>query len=123
MASVDIGAVRSEGCDLEFLAGFQNDYDSKLRADSHGSRKDSLHLFRTRACGDVDVVSPLSEQHIPDAAACKKGLVSGQTQALDDPRGGDFHPAATLMPPRPDGRHHGLRGTGETRQHPRAAHR
>ena len=123
MASVDVGSVRAERSHLEFRTFLKDDDDSKLCADGNRPGKEPLDILRMRARGDVNVVSPLPEQHVPHAAACKKRLMAGLAHAFDDPRGGSFHPFAISKPPRHGGHHRDLRGTGETRQHLSAGHR
>src|SRR6266853_4997870 len=74
-ASVQVDVVGTEGGDFELESVFQNDNDSKVRADRIGAREQFLHFLRSRVSRDVDVFRREIAHHVADTAASKKGGV------------------------------------------------
>src|SRR5262249_44711787 len=62
VSTVDIGFIGPKGRDLKWMAPLDYEYNTKLRTNCFGSRKNSCDLVRMRACSNV-VVSRLDLHH------------------------------------------------------------
>src|SRR4030095_9184334 len=105
MPSVDVSLIGPKRRHLKLEIVFQYDDDAKMRTDRIGSRKKSLHHFRSRVGGDVVVLRRQTADHVAHTTTGEIRDVPILAQACSDFarrffHRGRFHPGTVAAWPR-----------------------